>query len=95
MHFKNGRPAHKGDHVLTKDYNGQIVAGVIYRLTPGQESCNCDVAVLIPGGSQQLTCQSVGNMYHVEDGFQRLEDLAKVPDPVEKSRPVEAAPTAA
>lgn len=68
MHYKNGRPANNGDHVITKDYAGRISTGVIYNLRPG-ETCNCDVAVLRPGGSDTLTCQAVGQMYSAADAF--------------------------
>jgi len=72
MHYKNGREAKTGDSVITKNYSGNLTAGVIYDLVPGG-TCNCSVAVLVPGGTQQLTCQNVGNMYHVEDAFAAIE----------------------
>jgi hypothetical protein len=78
MHYKNGREAKEGDPVITLDYNRKVVVGVAYNLRPA-EICNCDVAVLIPGGSQQLTCQTVGNLYHAEDCLLAIEPLALAP----------------
>jgi hypothetical protein len=72
MHFKNGRPAHNGDPVITKDYNGKIIVGVIFNLRDAG-TCNVDIAYLIPGGTQHLTCQDVGQMYHAEDALIEME----------------------
>lgn len=73
MHFKNGRLAKQGDHVITKGYSGNVVTGVVFDLTGLENTCNCTVAVPIPGGVQTLTCQNLSTMYHAEDGFAALE----------------------
>lgn len=75
MHYRNGREACSGDHVITKDYNGTVVAGVIHSLRAPDTTCNCDVSVLIPGGTYQFTCQNVGNMYHAEDAFKCIDEV--------------------
>lgn len=72
MHFKNGREAKVGDHVVTKNYDGNVVTGVIHNLR-ASASCNCDVSLLVPGGVVQLTCQTVGNMYHAADALLAVE----------------------
>lgn len=77
MHYKNKREAKEGDDVITNDYNGKIVGGKLYNLKSQLTSCHCDIAILIPGGSQQLTCQNVNNMYHAEDAFAAIEQLNK------------------
>ena len=75
MHFKNGREAKAGDHVITKSYAGNIVGGVIYDLRPDAGKCNVTVSVLKPGGTYELTCQDVGQMVHVEDALGALDAL--------------------
>jgi hypothetical protein len=73
MHYKNGREAKNGDHVITKGYGGQVVSGVIFNLIATTSACNCNVAVVKPGGTYDLTCQDVGEMFYAEDGFNALE----------------------
>ncbi len=78
MHYKNGREARYGDPVIVKDYNGNITAGVIHNLRAAQ-TCNCDVATLVPGGVTNLTCRTVGELYHAEDALKAIESAAPVP----------------
>ena len=75
MHFKNGREAKQGDHVVTRSYAGNIVGGVIFDLNPQATMCNVTVSVLKPGGTYELTCQDVSQMYHAEDAFGAQEAL--------------------
>jgi hypothetical protein len=72
MHYRNGKEAHEGDPVITRNYNNKIVNGTIHNLREGL-SCNCDVSVLIPGGVIQLTCQDVGQMFHAADALAAIE----------------------
>lgn len=73
MHYKNGRAAHIAEPVIVpRDYNGKLTVGVIYNLREGV-TCNCDVAVIIPGGVAQLTCQDVTQLYHAADAFAAIE----------------------
>lgn len=79
MHFKNKRPAQNGDPVIAKNYQGKVVVGSIFNLNPGSQTCNCDVAVIIPGGTQVLTCQTVGQLYHAEDALAAVEAANQAP----------------
>ena len=80
MHFKNGREAKTGDHVIAKSYNGNLVAGVIFDLHADGGNCNCNLAMLKPGGTETEKCHDVGTMIHVEDAaasadaYERLRD---------------------
>lgn len=69
MHYKNGREAKEGDSVICTGYNGQVTVGKIHSLVAGSESCNCTVAEVVIGGVNQLTCRTVGEMYHAEDAL--------------------------
>lgn len=43
-HYKDGTEARVGDFVFGKPYNtDHVVAGTIISITPGVESCNCQV----------------------------------------------------
>jgi len=88
MHYKNGRSAFNGEPVITKDYNGQVVSGVIHNLRPG-DTCNCDAALIVPGGVFHMTCQNVGNMYHAADAFAAMENGLLVPQDVKTSLPAD------
>jgi hypothetical protein len=44
-HYKDGRPAFVGDFVKGKPYNtNHEVVGEVVSITPGTETCNCQVA---------------------------------------------------
>ena len=45
---------------------------MVYNLRAPGSSCICDVTVIVPGGTQQLTCRDVGEMYHAEDALQAI-----------------------
>jgi hypothetical protein len=80
MHYKNGRLAKEGDPVICKGYNGQITVGKIHSLAvEGQTTCNCTVAETVMGGVNQLTCRTIGEMYHAEDALLSIEPLALAP----------------
>ena len=84
MHYKNGRKAANLDPVITRNYTGVVVWGVIHNLQSNGSLCNCDVAVIVPGGVVQMTCQDVGRMYHAEDALLALEYYgpAQSPTPI-------------
>lgn len=82
MHYKNGREAKNGDHVVTKHYTGNIVGGVIYDLEPNGGQCNCKLTVQIPGGVHSYIYQDVGQMFHAEDAYAAMP-AASTPDPAE------------
>lgn len=48
MHYKNGREAKVGDPVVGKTYNtqGATISGTLISLTPGPDSCSCEVGYL-------------------------------------------------
>ena len=81
MHYKNLTEAHEGDHVIAKDYNGKIVTGVITDLAadPKQNTCNCSVVILRPGGSEKLTRQTVGNLWLAADAVAVAEFNLSLP----------------
>jgi hypothetical protein len=46
MHYKNGREAKLGDHVVGTGYNYKgVLIGTVVGLVPGQSSCNIRIAV--------------------------------------------------
>jgi hypothetical protein len=73
MHYKNGREAANGDPVVARNYAGRIVSGTVHNLRAGTATCNCDLVVVIPGGTMNETCRTVSEMYHAEDAFKALE----------------------
>ena len=91
MHYKNGREAQEGDPVIGETFKGSgvFIAGTIHSLSPGSAStCNCTVAVVVPGGVNQMTCRNVGDYYHAADAFKAID--AAVADAAAKA--VETAP---
>jgi hypothetical protein len=57
MHYKNGREAKVGDPVVGKTYNtgSATISGTLISLTPGADSCSCEVGYLVvqPEGSRE------------------------------------------
>lgn len=77
MHYKNGREAKEGDVVVYLDeYKKKAKVGQVWSITPGSESCNCQVAQVIPGGVTH-SCETLGKMYHAEDALLALEPQPK------------------
>lgn len=72
MHYKNGREAHDGDPVITKDHSGKVVAGVLHSTIPGSDTCNGQIATAYPGGVNQL-CVSIKDCYHAEDAWNAIK----------------------
>jgi len=72
MHFKNGTPAKTGDSIITKRWNGQIIAGTIHALNAGASTCNATLATPIVGGVQQESV-TLGECYSAEDAFAAME----------------------
>ena len=83
MHYKNGREAKAGDQVILRDWQGKIVTGIIHSLNAECDTCNASVAVIVPGGVNQLSCITVGTIYHAEDAYSAME----APVPVDQSLP--------
>ena len=76
MHYKNGREAKEGDPVICSSYSGSVTVGKIHSLVAGSESCNCTVAEPVMGGVNQLTCRTVGELYHAEDALSAIKNQA-------------------
>ena len=76
MHYKNGREAKFGDIVAGPSpySSGGYIAGMLYNLNPGAETCNGNGAVPIPGGCEHPTV-NVGEMLHIDDLIRAVEKL--------------------
>ena len=80
MHYKNGTEAHEGDYVIyPQPFRGTVVAGQIYHLNPGTETCNSMLAVTKPGGVDWYhvnikDCISADDAY---DYYFKYENLSK------------------
>ena len=72
MHYKNGTPVREGDAVIFKRYNGQVTAGIIHTLNAGTETCNGQVASVVPGGTTQ-DCVTTSQIYSAADAWITLE----------------------
>lgn len=84
MHYKNGTPAKDGDAVITKDWNGKVVAGTLHSTNAQSTTCNGQVAVAVPGGVLQ-GCFTVGEMFSAAEAFAAMEaklPVAAAPEPV-------------
>ena len=79
MHYKNGREAKEYDPVVTKDYTGKVVVGVVSNLNPASDTCNCSLPVIAPGQTYVMTCQNPKNMYHAEDALLSIDPLFAKP----------------
>jgi hypothetical protein len=74
MHYKNGREAKSGDPVIGKfGYPPKLEIGVIHSLNADYTTCNCSMAVIMPGAVAN-TCVTVGELYHAEDAFGAMEE---------------------
>ena len=73
MHYKNGREAKLGDPVICKDNLGAITVGKISSIS-ASSTCNANVVTVIMGGIETLSCRTLGEMYHAEDAFNKLEE---------------------
>lgn len=70
MHYRNGREAHNGDKVVLlpprdgkgKVY-GNVVAGILYDATPGNDFCNGKIAPV----AQNDPCPNLKECLHMDD----------------------------
>jgi len=80
MHYRNGREAKNGDHIIKLDFSkGEVVAvGVLHSATPGNDYCNGHIAQIqdVKEGACMVDC------LHVEDLAALLKEkgLHKRPD---------------
>jgi len=70
MHYRNGREAKNGDH-LVKIEGGKIVSfGVLHGATPGNDYCNGNIAVVQPANDSACMVDCL----HVDDIAAMLEE---------------------
>jgi hypothetical protein len=81
MHYRNGKEAHDGDPVIGQTYknSGVVIAGKIHSINPGQNTCNCTVAVPVMGGVEHLSCRNVDEFYSAADAFAAMEQALRCP----------------
>ena len=80
MHYKNGREAKEGDSAILVEYSKKVKVGQVHSITPGSISCNCQLAVILPGSVSHI-CATLGDMYHAEDALLAIEPGALKPQP--------------
>lgn len=73
MHCRNGREAKVGDAVVGTTYNTNdaTISGTLISLTPGVDSCSCEVGYLVvqPEGSREGSpVRIAGSEKHGGDG---------------------------
>lgn len=73
MHYKNGREAKNGDKVVYKPAGGNVVAGILYDATAGNDFCNGRIAIT----TQNDPCPNLQECVHADD----LELAQMAPSP--------------
>jgi hypothetical protein len=76
MHFKNGRAAAEGDHVVGKTSSGNRI-GVISELNPQAATDNATLTYAVMGGVKSETV-TIAELYHAEDALQSLHAVPPV-----------------
>lgn len=72
MHYKNGREAKNGDKVMwiqDPKYGASPVVGILYNATAGQDYCNGQLALVLPGNPMP----NLKECLHLEDALAALE----------------------
>jgi hypothetical protein len=72
MHYKNGREAKNGDKVMwipDPKYGASPCVGILYNATAGQDYCNGQLALVVPGNPTP----NLKECLHLEDAFAALE----------------------
>lgn len=67
MHYKNGREVKIGDQVVGKDWQGNAVAGIVVKTTPGADACNIGVIPAPTNGG--IPTYTAGEFLHIEDAM--------------------------
>lgn len=73
MHYRNGREAKNGDVILSLDgWGNQIInaVGVLYGATPGNDTCNGNIAPIQPTNKGACLCDCL----HIGDVFAILAE---------------------
>ena len=73
MHYKNGREAKNGDQILMISGN-EVIAGMLYGATPGNDSCNGYIAKMENGHYASLS-----ECLHIEDVKLALTQVPNIP----------------
>jgi len=84
MHYKNGREANNGDHVVfPNEYGAGVFVGTLYAITRERETCNGMLAYVVPGNvnihNVNIQWVTICNGFHAEDALAAA---------LEKSRPL-------
>lgn len=67
MHYKNGRGAAVGDRVVSRDYNGNPVSGIVIACNSEADTCNLQVLPVEPTKVLTLTAKEC---LHLGDAMQ-------------------------
>jgi hypothetical protein len=83
MHYKNGREARNGDHILMISGN-EVISGMLYGATPGNDMCNGYIAKMENGHYANLS-----ECLHIDDVKLALTQVPIVPkeDPAHTATP--------
>ena len=65
MHYKNGREAKVGDHVVGRSYSGPS-SGVVVSAQAGSDTCNLQVLPVTPAN---LVCMTAKECLHIDDAL--------------------------
>lgn len=71
MHYRNGREAKNGDHVVQLDFDSAkvVASGILQNATPGNDYCNGEILAVKPQVSMACLCDCL----HLDD----VADLLK------------------
>jgi hypothetical protein len=64
MHYKNGRQVVIGDKVIVKDWNDNIVSGIVVKVLPTADTCNILISPINPNGILTFTASEA---LHIDD----------------------------
>lgn len=90
MHYKNGRKAKLGDMVITRNYAGCPLSGVVVTAHTESDACNLRV---IPFDPATMFYATASETLHVDDVLPVVDPAADIVPPVTGNAPVPAATT--
>ena len=80
MHYRNGREAKNGDKIVKLE-GGKVAAfGVLHSATPGNDSCNGNIAVVQNANDYACLCDCL----HIDDVAALLSEKGLAARPVGK-----------
>ena len=91
MHYRNGREAKNGDHLVQLNSNGQVLdVGVLVDAQGGNDYCNGTIAPVRPSpiGACLIDC------LHVDDLAEYIRDRGMGDRPAPKADPLPTPPDA-